>query len=114
MLTTERKIEVLKNMIVIIQLPNVQARKWGICHSIPDDIEDWWQKQRPNIFNKFFWNKHYQIFDIYWWTRDKGGYEQRVKYLNYLIKKLEKNDTTNRITYFSVAYWTCYNGSNVI
>lgn len=47
------------------------------------------KENKPDIFSKFWWNGEYTKglgITGYWWFRTRKGREQRIKFLEYLIK----------------------------
>lgn len=90
MTLNQKAIAALKTAIIHLKRSAERRDYYGICALLPLWMEEWWMKQRPNIFSKFWWNKYYQPFDLFWWTLDEGGNNQRIRYLEFLIEKLEK------------------------
>jgi hypothetical protein len=96
-MTNKRKIEILKQSIVSLKQRQTWGRYIGICETFNYLYSSEWgimssyfKSQRPGLFSKFFWNINYQPLNPFWWSQDEGGFKQRVKFLEYLIKKLEK------------------------
>lgn len=97
-MTNERRIEILKQSIVYLKQRQTWDEYPGICktfYHLPgwehDSIDYYFKSKRPGLFSKFFWNRYYRPFNPYWWTQDEAGFKQRVKFLEYLIKKLEED-----------------------
>jgi hypothetical protein len=53
-------------------------------------LENDFKKRVPKWYSKFYWNKFFVYSGGYgyWWTLDNLGDEQRIKYLNHIVKKL--------------------------
>lgn len=75
----------------------------GICFSIMMALRDLSAEERifiqkiiksyrPGIFSRFFWNASCsKNWSSYWWSLDSSGKKQRIKFLNYVISKIQKN-----------------------
>jgi len=50
-------------------------------------IESYFAKNKPTFSSKFFWKFSYNCFNRFWWKKNKEGYKQRKKFLEYLRDK---------------------------
>ena len=97
-LTKEEKKEIYTKALEELKLDNRYYQR-GICNclvrvttfSIEILIKKDFKRNKPSIFKpktwKFRFDKNYQAFEGYWWTQDEKGYNQRIKFLEYLIEK---------------------------
>jgi hypothetical protein len=100
-LTKEEKKEIYTKALVELKSHNRYYER-GICSCLSQvtnyDIEFLIKKDfkqnKPSIWKpktwKFRFHKNYQVCDVYWWTQDEEGYNQRIKFLEYLIEKTVK------------------------
>ena len=90
------KIEYLKEALTILQqdknyLPGICSALYVVISDLTEYyyVRDFFLAQRPTILSKFWWNRNYRSKAVYWWPLNKEGNEQRIKFLQHLIKKLE-------------------------
>ena len=75
------------------------SHRLGICYVFSQVAIKWklralkedFQKNKPSFWKfstwKFRFQKNYRGNDAYWWTMDDEGFDQRLKFLEHLIKK---------------------------
>lgn len=84
--------------IVLMLLRNGSAMGVCICISIAyknqlitadeyDFLEQNFNRHKPNWFSSFYYNKNYNKNGTFWWFLTEDGENERIKFLNYLIKK---------------------------
>lgn len=76
--------------------------EYGLCTICSHLFTEAFIKQhKPSIFSKWFWNKsyfhsqHFQYLfgndqEYHWWDISDGGNKQRIKFIDYLLKQLNK------------------------
>ncbi len=102
-LTNKQKKEIYSKALVELKSNNWNYER-GICSCLTR-VTSWdmnnyaiellinkdFIQNKPSIWKpktwKFRFHKNYQAFEAYWWTRDEQGYNQRIKFLEYLIEK---------------------------
>lgn len=99
-MTNERKIEILRATVNKLKYWSHNNKYDGICaasiwatdtNEELNEIREWLRSMKPTYKSKFFWNLSYNwIFDGWWWRLNRKGFNQRVKFLEYLIEKLSK------------------------
>ncbi len=102
-LTKEKKKEIYSKALEELKSDNRYYQR-GICnclsrvtnpklgnHIIEFLIKKDFKQNKPSIWKpktwKFRFDKNHQPFEGYWWTQDEEGYNQRIKFLEYLIEK---------------------------
>jgi len=89
----------LKELYILL-LVNFKGTFGGICCRIwslyykslitkieRDKLFKHFQKSKPSIFSKFYWNKSY-TGNIYWWKLNGEGNSQRIKFIEHTINNL--------------------------
>jgi hypothetical protein len=97
-LTKEQKKEIYSKALEELKLDNYGYDR-GICSclarvtifNIEVLIKRDFYRNKPYILKpktwKFRFDKNHQASERYWWTQDEEGYNQRIKFLEYLIEK---------------------------
>jgi len=53
-------------------------------------IKEYFLKNRPSLYKprtwRFYFSKYYRRNKMYWWEEDARGLQERIKFLDYLIK----------------------------
>jgi hypothetical protein len=98
-----KRVEILKRVLERLKYPTNASR--GVCYQIVwlshtnsgftdnemKEFENWFISQKPHakLHSKFF--KHITFTNgFWWWVRDKRGLEQRILFVEHLIKKHSK------------------------
>jgi hypothetical protein len=96
-LTKEQKKEIYTKALVELESNNWDYER-GICSCLARVtifgtevlIKRDFYRNKPSIWKpktwKFRFHENYQNLQ-FWWTRDEQGYNQRIKFLEYLIEK---------------------------
>jgi hypothetical protein len=54
------------------------------------EIKKCFYKNKPNLYKprtwRFYFSKYYRDDAMYWWEKDARGLQERIKFLDYLIK----------------------------
>jgi hypothetical protein len=97
-LTKEQKKEIYTKALQALKSDNFNYHR-GICNCLGDVIKDYYsfksilsdfRKNKPSAFEPKTWEfRFHRAYKnlIFWWTRDEEGYNQRIKFLEYLIEK---------------------------
>ncbi len=100
---SDKTIRPLKELYsILLEYREKYNLSYGICSSIgglylnPLSPEEYYillghfQKQKPNIFSKFYWHPSFHQFygEGFWWKLSEKGAKQRNKFIQSLIDKL--------------------------